>query len=383
MQERDFSTRMQSVISSVSDRFTQVVRASRLNPATDFRYADLSCADLRGEDLRQFDFSHASFRGALVAGAMFNDTVKKRHLADAEKSSRAVVALIGNRLAPLEDRSQAYLGQDIVVPKHFTSAARMVGADQDRRRIETGVHLGDSSDLARKRMARPFRLHEHTIVNSRGAVILFEPLDDIDFDTLSAVRTRFQRAEKPAMIFLLPELMEDGGARETILNARLRQLPSEALIDMSVAASAFSAGISTGDDRVAHTRDRALGFLAMLPRTEAMISPPIPTGQAYDYAGSPWLLDGARRGRRGLYSAITSDLEEAEDQNRVGTTPDRRHVFIRRDLYDAVPAETLARTLTPRYGSCALAVFDPVKKSEVEYYVASGPSESPMWRLMI
>lgn len=381
--ERAFVGSVQRVVASPSDRFTQLVKLTNLKPESDFRYADLSGADLRCEDLRRFDFSHAAFRGALVAGALFNDTVSPRQLAMAEKSSRAVIALIGEGLSAVEDNGRALFGPDVVVPRQFVAAAQKVGVDQARRHRETGVHLGDSSDLARRRMALPFRLHDRTITNARAVVVLFEPADDLDFDTLSAVRTRFRRAQKTPMIFLIPDLMDGASTGQAILKARLRNLPSEAVLDLSIGAR----GIPTLQRRALaeHSRDRGLGFLAAMAQSEAISLPPLVDDGWGDRDAAPWLLEGARNGRRGLYSAITADLQQAEDDLRLsqsGST--RRHLFVRRDLYDQVPAETLTRTLAPRHGVCALSVFNATKKMpDAEYYLATGSPSSPLWQLAV
>lgn len=375
-----FSESVQRVIASQSDRFTDLVRASGLRPESDFRHADLSGADLRGEDLRKFDLSNACLHGALIAGALFNRTVSKRQLAEAEKSSRAVVAMIGERLLALEEGSQKLLGPDLVVPKQFVTAARMVGWDQARRHREKGVHLGDSSDLAHRRMSQPFRLHDRTILNSRAAVVLFEPSDDLDFDSLSAVLLRFGRANKNPIVLLVPSLMESDSTGQAILRARLRNLSPESVLNLSRGME--SPDGARRDTLAEHARRRGLEFLAAIARSQAILLPPLHQAESYGQR-APWLLDGSRSGRHGLYSSITSDLQKSEDDLEFPSSwTSRRHIFIRQDLYDKAPAETLVRTLTPRLGSCALSVFPPSKKSpKIEYYVLTAPPFSPIWSL--
>jgi hypothetical protein len=69
-----------------SDDFVSLVRACGLDPAHDFRNADLSGTDLRCADLTEFDFRNARFTGALVEGTSFNGTVSQEQLLDAVHS---------------------------------------------------------------------------------------------------------------------------------------------------------------------------------------------------------------------------------------------------------------------------------------------------------
>jgi hypothetical protein len=72
---RALSLGLEALLRSQSDDLDALAAAAGLDPASDFRNADLSGLDLRGEDLRAFDFRDARFRGALIEGARFNHTV--------------------------------------------------------------------------------------------------------------------------------------------------------------------------------------------------------------------------------------------------------------------------------------------------------------------
>lgn len=384
MGDRLFYSRVQSVISSDTDRFSELVRRSGLSPSKDFRRVDLSYTDLRGEDLRDFDFTGSSFHGALVAGALFNDTVKRQQLRDSEKTSRAVVAIIGTRLPQFEGRTTSMLGKDIVVPKQFTDAAHKVAGDQDRRRIETGVHLGDSTDLAGRRMAHPFKLHDRTISNSRSAVIVFTPEDDIDFDALSATRRRFSKIGKTPIIFLIPELMRDMGPRQAILKHRLSQIPEELVLDFSIGARLHADNSATWTARGDVIGARAVSYLKVIARAQVVMSQPLARENENYTRLKPWVFSGHLGKRKAYYSAIANDLQEMEDQVGAGTlTGGRRHLLIRRDLFDTAPADNLVRALTPLNGTCALSLFDRQKESDPDFWVTTGPSETPIWQLLI
>jgi formylglycine-generating enzyme len=63
-----------SVIHSNSDRFTELAELANLNPAADFRRANLRNVDLRNDSLTDYNFTSADLTGADVRGADFRQT---------------------------------------------------------------------------------------------------------------------------------------------------------------------------------------------------------------------------------------------------------------------------------------------------------------------
>ena len=67
----DERRRLRAVLDEASERFTDLVRASTLNPATAFRGADLCHVDLRNETLAGYDFTGADLSYADARGTDF------------------------------------------------------------------------------------------------------------------------------------------------------------------------------------------------------------------------------------------------------------------------------------------------------------------------
>lgn len=87
--------RIARVVAAETLNFNELVRLAGLDPATDFRHADLAGTSMPGADLRGFDFSFSDFRNvdltdASIAGARFEradlagtDLTKARGVRDA------------------------------------------------------------------------------------------------------------------------------------------------------------------------------------------------------------------------------------------------------------------------------------------------------------
>jgi len=68
--------RIARLLAAETADFNALVKVAELDPATDFRHADLAGTSMAGADLRGFDFSFSDFRnvdvtGASIAGARF------------------------------------------------------------------------------------------------------------------------------------------------------------------------------------------------------------------------------------------------------------------------------------------------------------------------
>jgi len=81
---------MQHILETPDNDFAGLVKASGLDPARDFRGADLRGIDFRGADLRGFDFSGADLRGAGLRGAMIEGaTFTEANIDDANRADVA------------------------------------------------------------------------------------------------------------------------------------------------------------------------------------------------------------------------------------------------------------------------------------------------------
>jgi signal transduction histidine kinase len=88
--------RIGSAFCSESACFSDLVRASGLNPATDFRFADLSSVDFKGSDLRGYDFTGANLSASrwfrakwdestILTDALLTDAMGRGSLEDREE----------------------------------------------------------------------------------------------------------------------------------------------------------------------------------------------------------------------------------------------------------------------------------------------------------
>lgn len=117
--DSDLPQALANVARSKSDHFVELAHLGKLDPASDFRHADLSGADFRGEDLRPFDFTGATLARALVHGARFNSTVTAAQLAQANPRNHATVLLLGH------SDSKAFRTPVNQLPKDFTFDAEL------------------------------------------------------------------------------------------------------------------------------------------------------------------------------------------------------------------------------------------------------------------
>ena len=89
MQAAEIDELIAAVDAAATDDFVELAKIARLDPQTDFRYANLQGVDFSGSDLRPFDFTGAAmedctFRGTLIEGARFDGaTVDIRRLQQA------------------------------------------------------------------------------------------------------------------------------------------------------------------------------------------------------------------------------------------------------------------------------------------------------------
>jgi two-component system cell cycle sensor histidine kinase/response regulator CckA len=67
-------TKIHAVFQSESACFSELVSASGLNPAADFRFADLSSVSFAGSDIRGYDFTGANLSNTQWKGAIWNNT---------------------------------------------------------------------------------------------------------------------------------------------------------------------------------------------------------------------------------------------------------------------------------------------------------------------
>lgn len=63
-----------AIITMDTDNFGELVKTAGLDPARDFRHADLRDSDFTETDLRGFDFTGSDLRGSTGNGAVWDET---------------------------------------------------------------------------------------------------------------------------------------------------------------------------------------------------------------------------------------------------------------------------------------------------------------------
>ena len=69
----ELEEKLQRILALRSTKFIELARLSELDPAEDFKFADLRNSDFAGQDLTEFDFSFSQLQGSKFKGAIFND----------------------------------------------------------------------------------------------------------------------------------------------------------------------------------------------------------------------------------------------------------------------------------------------------------------------
>lgn len=57
--------KVEEILLAETDDFAELAKLSGMNPATDYRFADLKGCDFTGSDLSGFDFTGADLRGCI------------------------------------------------------------------------------------------------------------------------------------------------------------------------------------------------------------------------------------------------------------------------------------------------------------------------------
>lgn len=369
-------SRLREIAASDNLGFVALVRLAGLNPGRDFRYADLSGADLRGQDLRAFDFTGAKLDGARIVGARL-PRVSGAQRRTMVQAGRAMTVLVGERLLADETQIAARVGQDVFLPRAVNEALRRSEADTQLRTRRTGAHIGDNSDLVRRRIngalkASPLPRHPATLV-------LAEPETDFDFDALSAIVARFEQAGQRPFVFLLPHVMAVEESGEKIVRARLANL----------AASNVMAFLPELDRRGAHLRkpervaaqgvaDRALvlDFVVAAASFQPCGPPVMGRFPGMKAQIAPFLGRGARKARETLAASIARTLA-TRPTDYSGRT--RRIIMVREDLLDPEEAGKVVHALKPVAGVCHIGSFTGGPQDPAEHYVVDAKPESNLW----
>ena len=368
---------IQNLAATRTRRFTELVRLTPLDPARDFRFADLSGVDLRGEDLSSFDLSFATFDGARTIGAKFDSRrVSRRRLSRSNRTARAIVILVGEALLAEESYVDSELGLDAFMPKELNEAFRQAVRDTERRRQRTGIHFGDNSDLVRKRLPREMRRAREDVLDP--SIVLVEPGSDFDFDVLTATLATLERQRSRPVVMLLPRLMSNEPNGEAILRARTRALDSANTISI--------AGTSPGPVRDAArlvsyaTADRAaaLGFITAL--TSANVLSQQTFRQEYKEEVDRLELDRASRQHGEDLGSAVQRLDAARRLSaNTARGARRRLVLIREDAFTSDDPSRIATSVRRDTSELQVATFPRRAEEQVELYSVAGPRRSHIW----
>lgn len=382
MDDTRLTARVRALAASDSQSFSALSALAGLNPTRDFRFADLSGVDLRDEDLRAFDFTNASFRGAKVLGAQFNNTVRAHQLKEATASVRGLTLVIGEALLTELSRIHDVVSPHFDLPHGLATAIRQVDADRERRQQRSGAYIGDSSDLVRRRLSRPFREYLRTLPARAPALILFQPEGDFDFDTLNVVIANLRRSKREPFVFMFPQAMDREASGGALVRARLEHLPKSVRMNLAASPGGQRAGIYAGAtqtlSQLHRSKEKVFSFLSALSWSLLMTFPK-PEAVKPDGEDFAWrevtLLDGVRMPRESLIDAIDRTIVHSDDYS------ERHVVFMRSDAFERSDAETLARR-SRRDSRWDLASFPVRSGFEAHFFILSGPAQSSIWEII-
>lgn len=383
MDEHLFAARVRAVAAFEGISFVELVRLSGLRPGTDFRHADLSRTDLRNQDLTDYDLSHASLRGAMIQGAIFNGTVKPHQTREAIAGTPAVVIPIGERLLAQRPSLASKIGENVFIPGGVLEALQQLADAPQRRMRRSGVYIGDSSDLVRRRLAHHFTNLSRTLKASGACFVLFEPDVDLDFDILDVVLRYLKKSGIPLFVFVFPQVIESDPIGSQLAMARLRALdPSIWLNTSKVPVPSAGRPRPIGKPaqffaELERCRANTIAFIRAFAASTPRSASPTARRGIEDEAAKPVLITGARRNRERLSAAVMRELATAEGY----FYPDRFHVFIREDLYSADEVSAIGGQFGGRRSVAAFSTFRP-EHAEQEFFVVAGPASSSVWNTL-
>lgn len=375
-----FARQLQAVNSLETDSFVDLARVGGLNPRSDFRDADLSGTDLRNLDLTAFDFTNARLDHALIAGAIFNKTVRPEQLVRAVYDIEFVVLTIGEHLLAMRQHMAAYIGPRAHVSRAINEALVQLADDPDRRMRRTGAYVADNSDLVRRRLSRPFREAQHTLRSAGRVLILFEPTVELDFDILDWVTRTLDRAKIAYFTLLIPQALDD---QFGVVRRRFATIPQKRFLSMENRLAQWRGGFSGKETRAFSQLDRARELAVGYARAVANAQSPVLEPSRPRQMGDP--VDGERflsiiDGRRNGLETLAEAFAALKLPGRAGQ---RTQLLIREDVFASSDATAVGKVAATVRGKVRIGSFAAMGGGDAEFYVAQGEVGSPAWDVLL
>lgn len=354
--------------------FVDLVRRSGLNPACDFRRANMAGADLRGQDLRGFDFRHARFDGARVHGAIFHPPLNSLQRLVADRKGRGVAVFVGAQLEAAMDELRQALEPVILAPEPLNSGLRRAGDEREQHYDADGLFVSDGQPTVSRVVGKPFRHSQEALQNANLALILFQPTADFDFDTLAVVQRRIEREKRPHLTFVFPSFME-GDVGRRLFDVRIKSAfrrPQDAVI--------FERGSALHPAQDANNRSlqylvdwlRILDDCRFIRRTARQ--------KDRGEGGAPMFVCGSKESRGSLINALRGHIDQRETVYWAGHN-DRRHLFLSERLAASTDVDAVAHFLGAFSRPVSISVYPDSVGQPDRYVMVTAPESSAMWRL--
>lgn len=374
---RDLSSGLRDVATAPTDSFSELVRRSGLNPATDFRNANLAGTDLRREDLRAFDFSRANFADAKVYGTRFNRTVRRHQLRQANFRIRAVVLPFGHHLEEIAASITGTLDNDFDVPADAADAIQRTGKLRERV-YEGGAYLSDNSPLIRRHLLRDLRRTATSARNANLAVFLAQPQGDFDFDMLGVAQRAFRVTNTPVFSIIFTAALNGGHNAARLIQRRVQEsglrMADVLLVDDGGVISRRALSSEWKDGQTFRRVTEFLNIAATARRVSpANVKPNTRSGTETHTA----LISGRRAANETLAKAILRQLRDSEVP--IEWDPPRFHLLIAKDRYELAQAQE-AYEILGRRNLCDVSVY-PASRLTSDFHVAVAPPQSTLWSL--
>lgn len=360
--------------------FAALVRKVGLDPRRDFRRACLDGTDLRGQDLRGFDFRNASFRDAKIHGAIFDPPLSGAQIKSAIRRGRAITLFVGHNLeSAVKEFDEALAPSSMVAPNLLNDALKRVGREREQHYTAGGVFLSsDAQRLVNRLMAGAMRKEQAAVRDSAATVIFFEPTTDFDFDTLSVLHSRIERAGGRHLTFVFPaEMPGESGRKLFDVRAKTFRRPQDVII--------FERGSDKPAALRAAQQANARALQHVVEWLQILDSARLVAGLSADTESESFskLITGLVQPRASLVSALRAAMADPASSFREWSSLPRRLFLPSSLVANADMAATASVLSDGGMHSSSIAVFNSERPPGVaqRFFVLEASRTSSAWNL--
>lgn len=352
--------------------FAEMSRAVGLDPARDFRNADLSGVDLRGQDLKGFNFGRSKMTGARIHGAAFRPALSKWQFLSADKNGRAVCLLVGVLLESVLGQLRQALEPGVLVPPEPNQALQRVGREREQHYGAGGTFLSDGRVAISRILSRSLRNSEAMLKHASTTILFFQPTTDFDFDTLGVLQQKLRRINRRHITFVFPAFMEGENGR------RLFEVREKtAFVDR--ADTVIFRRVVTGRDQYEAQAENSrylqhvVDWLALLDRAR-LAARSTGARTSRDAKGAEF-ISGVVRPSASILDALRDQIVPQQIGNLLPTAP-RRHLYLSETVAASTDLAAVASMLGSEHRSVSISIFPDAIDIVNRYYLVTAPDGS-------